>query len=100
MVSVWPPLPLPIVWIEDNEEHIAKKKVFPDEVEYVLLVAQPRYRRRGRRGSSLVYGQTAAGRYLLVITVPAYGGGTYPVTARELTTSEKREFRRKAKRHG
>ena len=51
--------------------------------------------RRGREGTYLVYGQSAAGRYLLVVLVAdATEQGTWRVvTARDMTGTERRRFR-------
>jgi hypothetical protein len=43
-------------------------------------------------------GRTFAGRYLLVVTI-AEGEEAFVVTAREMTTAEKKTFRRKADDH-
>jgi hypothetical protein len=43
----------------------------------------------------LVYGTSAAGRYLLVVLAEALDGRHLVVTAREMTDSERRTFRRK-----
>ena len=51
----------------------------------------------GRGETTLVYAMTDSGRYLLVVIAPALGGGVYVVTARDLTDSERRTFRRKGR---
>lgn len=56
----------------------------PLEVEDVLY-SRPRYVQSGRAGTREVFGQTATGRYLLV------------VTARDMTDPERRAFRRKGR---
>lgn len=68
----------------------------PDEVEDVLY-ARPYLEKKGRSGSLLVYGQTAVGRYLFVVTAPAMDGGTFIVTARDMGPNERREFQQKAR---
>ena len=47
-------------------------------------------------GTTLVYGQTHAGRHLLVVAVDE-GGQAFVVTARDMTDAEKKTFRRKAR---
>ena len=42
-----------------------------------------------------MYGTTGSGRYLLVVTAPAMDGGTYIVTARDMTAAEQKTFQRK-----
>lgn len=83
-----------VTWTDKSEEHIARHNVRPDEVEDVLF-SRPRYRTPGIDGTTLVFGQSRAGRYLLVVITDAYDGGIYIVTAREMTDSEKRLFKRK-----
>lgn len=50
----------------------------------------------GREGTTLVYGQTYAGRCLLVVALDE-GGVAFIVTARDMTDAEKKTFRRKAR---
>ena len=63
-----------------------------DEAEEVCL-GVPRVR-RGREGLYLIYGQTDAGRYLLVVLADAGLGIGRVVTAREMTVAERRLFGR------
>ena len=50
----------------------------------------------GREGTTLAYGRTYAGRYLLVVVI-AEGQEAFVVTARDMTDAEKKTFRRKAR---
>ncbi len=50
----------------------------------------------GREGTTLIYGRTYAGRYLLVVAI-AEGGEAFIVTARDMTSSEKKTFLGKAR---
>jgi uncharacterized protein len=84
----------PITWTDEREEHIARHNVMPTEVEQVLF-SRPRWKRPGENGSVLVYGRTDAGRYLFVVTAQADDGGTLIVTARDMTNTEHKTFRRK-----
>jgi len=45
-----------------------------------------------------VLGQTDAGRYLLVVVIQFPDGKGYPVTARPMTDTEERRFRRWSER--
>ncbi|MGO1056684.1 hypothetical protein [Crossiella sp. CA198] len=85
-----------ICWTEDAEEHIARHNVSPGEVEEVVYT-RPRWVTSGRDGTTLIYGRTDAGRYLLVVLGKAMAGGHYVVTTRELTEKERRIFRNKAR---
>ncbi|MGQ0778536.1 MAG: hypothetical protein ACT4NY_29685 [Pseudonocardiales bacterium] len=85
-----------ILWTEDNEEHIAKHGVGSGQVEKVVN-GRPVLTRRGREGTTEVYGATFDGRALVVILAPAWDGRWYVVTARDMTTSERRAFHRKGR---
>jgi len=86
----------PITWAEESEDHIARHGVTPEEVQEALYT-RPRWIAPGRNGTTLVFAMTDAGRYLLVVIAPALDGGVYIVTARDLTDSERRTFRRKGR---
>lgn len=85
-----------IWWTEESEEHIWRHEVIPDEVEQVVY-ARPRVTSKGRDGTTHVFGQTDAGRHLLVVLSEAQAGGHFVVTAREMTDRERRFFRQKAR---
>ena len=51
----------------------------------------------GRDGATLLFGQTRAGRYLLVVLATSGDGRWHVVTARTMTDSERRIFKKKAK---
>lgn len=82
-------------WVEWSEDHIASHNITPDEVEEVLFT-RPRYVAAGRNDTTLVYGRTAAGRYLFVVAVDEGHDVAFIVTARDMTINEKRLFRQKA----
>jgi hypothetical protein len=84
--------PKPSRW---SEEHIGEHDVKMDEVTEVLgarHIESP-----GRDGTTIITGQTESGRYLLVVAVDDEGLA-FIVTAREMTESEKRAYRRRARR--
>ncbi|HEY6313635.1 MAG TPA: hypothetical protein VIY52_22920 [Streptosporangiaceae bacterium] len=82
-------------WTDDSEERIAKHGVTPEEVEQATQ--RPFYTMPGRGGTTLLLGQTQAGRYLLVVLARAGDGRWHVVTARAMTDSERRVFSKKAK---
>lgn len=85
-----------IRWTEWSEDHVAAHGVSPDEVEQVVHT-RPRLVVSGRDGTEYVFGTTTAGRYLMVVLVAARDGRDYVATARDMTDSERRAFRRKAR---
>jgi len=66
-----------------------------DEVREAIL-ERPYWTVPGRDGTTLVYGRTHAGRYLLVVAIAA-GEEAFVITARDMTEAEKKTFRRKAR---
>lgn len=83
-------------WTDDAEQHIWRHQVRPEEVEDVVNT-RPRLVARGRAGTELVFGTTTAGRFLLVVLAPRGDGRDSVVTARDMTSSERRQFRRRSR---
>jgi uncharacterized protein len=75
-------------WDEANENHIDRHAVWPEEAEQVCL--EPRRILRGRKGRYAAFGQTEAGRYLMVIFIRKHKGIVRIITARDLDEREKR----------
>ena len=85
-----------IVWPEERIEHIARHGITPEEVEEVCF-GKSLVQRAKSEGENPVYyllGQTAAGRYFFCVVIRFPDGNGYPVTAREMTASEKRRYRK------
>lgn len=85
-----------LYWREEViDKLIAKHGVTRDEVEEVVN-SQNEVRKYGK-DRYLVFGQTDAGRYLLVVLIrdKEECGSYIPLSAREMTKSEKRAFRRR-----
>ncbi|MCE6994319.1 DUF4258 domain-containing protein [Saccharothrix sp. S26] len=76
-------------------EHIARHNVTLDEVREAIL-ERPYYRVKGGDGKFLIYGRTYSGRYLFVVAVDDEGEA-FVVTARDMTSDEKKTFQRKAR---
>ncbi len=85
-----------LAWSDESEVHIAKHNVTPAEVEEVVNT-RPRWEHPGAEESVLVYGQTTAGRYLLVVLAESADGRWYVATGRGLTPTETRTFRQKGR---
>jgi uncharacterized DUF497 family protein len=88
---VWPELS----WNDENEAHIARHGVTPNEVHQVVD-SDPRIYRVGREDTRLVFGTTYDGRHLVVVLADALDGRNYVVTARDMTPNERATFQRKA----
>ena len=84
------------IWPQERIEHIARHGVTPAEVEEACF-GQALVLRQKSKGENPVYyvlGQTEAGRYLFCVVIRFPDGNGYPVTAREMTTKEKRRYRK------
>jgi uncharacterized DUF497 family protein len=77
-----------------SADHIARHGVTLDEVGEAIL-ERPYWAVPGGDGTTLCYGRTHAGRYLLVVAL-AKGDEAFIITARDMTAAEKKTFRRKA----
>ncbi len=76
-------------------DHIAPHGVTLDEVREAIL-ERPYWMTGGKNDTTIVYGRTYEGRYLTVVAVED-GGEAFVVTARDMTDSEKKTFRKKAR---
>lgn len=85
-----------LLWTEETERHIARHAVIPSEVEEAVADTNAlTLRARGPEGKRyLVLGRTQAGRYLMVVLAPMGRTIGRVVTARQMTTGEKRRYRR------
>ena len=88
-----------ILWKEQFIEKLAVKHgVSTDEVEQVLL-CKPHIRKakKGRiKGEDLyvAYGQTDGGRYLVIFFIRKNQTSALPISARDMTDSERRYYER------
>lgn len=80
-------------WDEQNIEHIANHGVSPEETEQVIddtpLII------RAKQGKYIAFGQTDAGRYLVVVFVEKTDRRLRDITARDMTNNEKKRFKRR-----
>ena len=74
-------------WDEENIEHIANHGVEPLEAEVVVEYA--RLICKAGRGKYVAFGQTDAGRFLMVVNAPKEHRRLRVVTARDMTSAEK-----------
>ena len=86
-----------VIWKEAFVDKLERKhRVMPEEVEDVLF-SRPHIRRAAKghvQGEDLyvAYGQTAAGRYLVVFFILKYQTAVLPISAREMTPAERRYY--------
>lgn len=83
-------------WNEWNIEHIQRHGVTQDEIEEVCYSKY--FAIKSGKGKMALWGQTAEGRYLLVILVIEEYGDFYPISAREMEEKEKRNYKKWIKR--
>ena len=80
-------------WDDYRIEHIAQHDVEPDKAWEVCEDLLHLARRQGRNRYRL-YGQTGDGRYLFVVLEKVDGTIYKPITARDMTENEKRNFKK------
>lgn len=80
-------------WDDYRIDHIARHQVEPEEVWEICEDPLHLARRQGRDRYRL-YGQTVEGRHLFVVLEQAAEGIYKPITAREMTPGEKKNFRK------
>ena len=82
------------LWPEDRLEHIAEHGVTPEEFEEVCLGQSLvlRTRATGKNPVYYVLGETEFGRHVFCVVIEFPGGRGYPVTARDMTSKEKRRY--------
>lgn len=91
-----------VIWKESFVDKIeCKHRVTPEEVEQVLF-SKPHVCRaeKGRiQGEDLyvAYGQTAAGKYLVVFSIHKYQRAALPISARDMTQAERRYYAQQRK---
>jgi hypothetical protein len=86
-----------VIWKDRFAVKIVEKHgVSTDEVEEVLFsTPHVRFAEKGHiRGDDMyvAYGQTGAGRYLMVLFIRKPKGAVLPISARDMTRSERRYY--------
>lgn len=79
------------------EKIIVKYGVTPEEVEEVIYEGNPEVRKAGKK-RYLVWGLSCSGRYLLIVLEEEPAGVFIPITARDMTKTEKSTFKKIKKR--
>jgi len=80
-------------WSREREEHIGKHNVTIGEVWQVLGCERPLFRKAGSK-RYFVFGQTEAGRYLLIVLKRVKGEIYSLVTAREMEDRERKLYQK------
>lgn len=83
-------------WDDENIQHIARHNVNPEEVEDVSFGVHLSRSENDRR--YVLSGQTAAGRYLVVVVEEVGKGLFRPITAFEMSESYKRRYRKRLRK--
>jgi len=84
------------IWSEDRFTHIGRHGVETKEFEEVCFgtALVLRAKAAGKNPVYYVLGETEAGRHLFCVVISFPDGRGYPVTAREMTESEKQRYAR------
>jgi uncharacterized protein len=90
-----------LYWRADRVDHILRHDVVPEEVEEAIfddrrgILSKAGQARRNPEETVYRYlGRTSAGRYLFVALIYLGGGNALPLTARDMTESERRRYLR------
>lgn len=83
-----------LIWDAWNEEHIAAHSVRIEEVEEMVRDRSSLFVRASGHNLSryMAFGRTDAGRYLTAVVDLEPGDLAYVVTARTMTTAERKRF--------
>jgi uncharacterized protein len=85
--------PFSFDWDDRNAEHISRHDYVPDEVEEVFAGAFDL--RKTRDGRYVAAGPTLDGRMTIVVFERYHGSRIRVITAREMTSKERRRYRRR-----
>ena len=81
-------------WDEDNVAHIARHKVYPDEVEELAFDDEP-WIRKGRGETRYMLGYTISGRYLFIVYILKGKGIARVVTPMDMDEKSRRLYRKR-----
>jgi hypothetical protein len=93
-----------VIWKEQFALKIqSKHRITLEEVEEILFTKSIfRKAAKGRvRGEDLfaAYGQTESGKYLIIFFIYKFNKAALPITARQMTLSERRYYEKRKKAH-
>ena len=85
-------------WDDVNVEHIARHGVNISEVEDICF--EPHLSSRGHNRRYILYGKTSDGRYLKVVLERLSAAIFRPITALDMTTRQRHNYRMFMKKRG
>jgi uncharacterized DUF497 family protein len=82
------------VWPDDRIQHLGRHNVKPEEFEEVCFGSPLvlRAKSEGRNPEYYALGETSVGRHLFCVVIAFPDGKGYPVTAREMSASERERY--------
>jgi len=88
------------VWLEEILDKLIRKHHIQEHEVVEIFEGKPKFQyvEKGHRENENVYsamGQTDAGRYVIVFFVHKSDGRALPVSARDMTTAERKRYERK-----
>jgi uncharacterized DUF497 family protein len=83
-----------IILTDEAREHILSEHDV-DQEEVLEVFKHYYFTLKGRQDRHLIFGQTMSGRYLFVVTKHIGNGKAKVITARDMTLSEKKLFKKK-----
>jgi hypothetical protein len=87
-----------LLWDEETIEHIWERHHLRiEEVDEAFHDPEALIHHTGKYGRQVVYGKTGGGRYLIIIVEFKSRQSALLVTARQMTDSEKRRYKRRLK---
>jgi uncharacterized protein len=78
-------------WDDENILHVGRHNIDPVEVEDVCYGQHVAY--KGKLSRYILYGRTFSGRFIKLVLQKLYDSVFRPVTAYEMTDSEKHKFK-------
>ncbi|MBI1928076.1 BrnT family toxin [Candidatus Poribacteria bacterium] len=81
-------------WDDENEDHIARHRITPEEVEQCFFNSHIQTPKPNFPSRYYLYGQTDGGRYLFIVFDMIGNGIARPVTAKPMRQKERRFYQR------
>lgn len=85
-----------ILWDDESVSHIARHKVFPDEVEEAIFEGNL-LMLKAKENRYFILSRTLTGRYLTIIIAFKLKGRVKVITARDMDEKERKYYQRRGK---